>query len=43
MNVNITGIHDNTFFEDLQSLKTGPSSLSNTLFNVVEGLLNMQI
>ncbi len=53
MNVNITGIYDNTVivdnnvFEDVRLLQTGLSSLSDTLFKVVEGLpfqlLNMQI
>ena len=44
MNVNITGIYDNTvivdtnLFEDVRLLQTGLSSLSDTLFNVVEGL-----
>ncbi len=38
MNVNITGTYENTIFEDLQSLQTGLSPLSDTLFNVVEGL-----
>ncbi len=44
MNVNITGIYDNTvivdnnLFEDAWLLQTGLSSLSDTLFNVVEGL-----
>ncbi len=44
MNVNITGIYDNTvivdnnLFEDVWLLQTGLSSLSDTLFNVVEGL-----
>ncbi len=43
MNVNITGIYDNTvivdtnLFEDVRLLQTGLSSLSDTLFNVVEG------
>jgi hypothetical protein len=43
MNVNITYIYDNTvivdnnLFEDVRLLKTGLSSLSDTLFNVVEG------
>jgi hypothetical protein len=46
MNVNITGIYDNTvivdnnLFEDVRLLQTGLSSLSDTLFNVVEGLPN---
>ncbi len=46
MNVNITGIHDNTvivdtnLFEDVRLLQTSLSSLSDTLFNVVEGLPN---
>ena len=46
MNVNITGIYDNTvivdnnLFEDVRVLQTGLSSLSDTLFNVVEGLPN---
>ncbi len=46
MNVNITGIYDNTviiennLFEDVWLLQTGLSSLSDTLFNVVEGLPN---
>jgi hypothetical protein len=45
MNVNITGINDNTvivdstLFDDVKLLQTGLSSLSDTLFNVVEGLL----
>jgi hypothetical protein len=44
MNANIIGIYDNTvivdnnLFEDVGLLQTGLSSLSNTLFNVVEGL-----
>ena len=44
MNVNITGIYDNTvivdsnLFEDVRLLQTGLSSLSDTLFDVVEGL-----
>jgi hypothetical protein len=44
MNVYITGIYDNTvivnnnLFEDVRLLETGLSSLSDTLFNVVEGL-----
>ncbi len=44
MNVTITGIYDNTvivdnnLFEDVWLLQTGSSSLSDTLFNVVEGL-----
>ncbi len=44
MNVNITGIYDNTvivdndLFEDVWLLQTGLSSLSDTLFHVVEGL-----
>ncbi len=44
MNVNITGIYDSTvivvnhLFEDVRLLQTGLSSLSDTLFNVVEGL-----
>ena len=44
MNVNITGIYDNTvivdsnLFDDVKLLQTGLSSLSDTLFNVVEGL-----
>ena len=46
MNLNITGIYDNTvivdnnLFEDVRLLQTGLSSLSDTLFNVVEGLPN---
>jgi hypothetical protein len=46
MNVNITGIYDNTvivdnnLFEDVRLLHTGLSSLSDTLFTVVEGLPN---
>ena len=46
MNVNITGIYDNTvivdtnLFEDVRLLQTGLSSLSDTLFNIVEGLPN---
>ena len=46
MNVNITGIYDNTvivdtnLFEDVRLLQTGLSSLSDTLLNVVEGLPN---
>jgi len=46
MNVNITGIYDNTvivdsnLFEDVKLLQTGLSSLSDTLYNVVEGLPN---
>ncbi len=44
MNVNITGIYCNTvivnnnLFEDVRLLQTGLSSLSDSLFNVVEGL-----
>ena len=44
MNVNITGIYDNTviddtiLFEDVRLLQTGLSSLSDTLFDVVQGL-----
>ncbi len=44
MNVNITGIHDNTvivdtnLFEDILLLQTGLSSLSDTLFDVVQRL-----
>jgi hypothetical protein len=44
MNINITGIYDNTvivdnnIFEDVRLLQTRLSSLSDTLFNVVEGL-----
>ena len=44
MNVNITGIYDNTvivdsnLFDDVKLLQTGLSSLSDTLFSVVEGL-----
>ncbi len=44
MNVNITGIYDNTvivdsnLFEDVRLLQTGLSTLSDTLFDVVEGL-----
>jgi hypothetical protein len=37
MNVNFTGIYENAIFEDLQSLQTGLSSLSDTLSNVVKG------
>jgi len=46
MNVNITGIYDNTvvvdsnLFEDVKLLQTGLSTLSDTLFNVVEALPN---
>ncbi len=46
MNVNITGIYDNTvivdnnLFEDIRFLQTELSSLSDTLFNVVGGLPN---
>ena len=46
MNVNITGIYDNTvivdsnLFEDVKLLQTGLSSLGDTLYNVVEGLPN---
>ena len=46
MNVNITGIYDNTvivdsnLFEDVKLLQNGLSSLSDTLYNVVEGLPN---
>ena len=45
MNVNITGIYDNTLivdtnlFEDVRLLQTGLSSLNETLFNVVANLL----
>ena len=44
MNVNITGIYDKTvivdsnLFEDVRLLQTGLSSLSDTLFSVVQGL-----
>ncbi len=44
MNVNITGIYDNTvvvdtnLFEDVRLLQTGLSSLNDTLFSVVGGL-----
>ncbi len=44
MNVNITGIYENTvivdtnLFEDVRLLQTGLSSLSDTLFDVVPGL-----
>ena len=44
MNVNITGIYDNTvivdsnLFDDVRLLQTGLSSLNDTLLNVVEGL-----
>ncbi len=44
MNVNITGIYDNSvivesnLFDDVRLLQTGFSSLSDTLFNVFEGL-----
>ena len=44
MNVNITGIYDNTvivdsnLFDDVKLLQTGLSSLNDTLFSVVEGL-----
>ena len=44
MNVNITGIYDNTLivdtnlFEDVRLLQTGLSSLNTTLFDVVGGL-----
>jgi hypothetical protein len=44
MNGSITGIYDNTvivdnnLFDDLRLLQTGLSSLSDTLFNVAEGL-----
>jgi hypothetical protein len=44
MNVNITGIYDNTIivdknlFEDVRLLQTGLSSSNDTLFNFVEGL-----
>jgi len=44
MNVNITGIYDNTvivdsnLFDDVRLLQTGLSSLNDTLFSVVEGL-----
>ena len=44
MNVNITGIYNNTvivdtnLFEDVRLLQTGLSSLSDTLFDVVQGL-----
>jgi hypothetical protein len=46
MNVNITGIYDNTvivdsnLFEDVRLLQTGLSSLSDTLCNGVERLPN---
>ncbi len=44
MNINLTGIYDNTvivdnvLFEDVRLLQTGLSSLSDILFNVAEGL-----
>ena len=44
MNVNITGIYDNTvivdsnLFDDVRLLQTGLSSLSDTLYSVVQGL-----
>jgi hypothetical protein len=44
MNVNITGIYDNTvvvysnLFDDVRLLQTGLSSLNDTLLSVVEGL-----
>ena len=44
MNVNITGIYDNTvivdsnLFDDVKLLQTGLSSLSETLYSVVQGL-----
>ncbi len=44
MNANVTGAYDNTvivdsnLFDDVGLLQTGSSSLSDTLFNVVEGL-----
>ncbi len=44
MNVHITGMYDETvivdtnLFEDVRLLQTGLSSLSDTLFSVVEGL-----
>ena len=44
MNVNITGIYDNTvivdsnLFDDVRLLQTGLSSLNDTLYSVVEGL-----
>jgi hypothetical protein len=44
MNVNLTGIYDNTvkadsnLFDDVKLLQTGLSSLRDTLFRVVEGL-----
>ena len=46
MNVNITGVYDNTLivdsnlFEDVKLLQTGLSSLSDDLFNLVQGLPN---
>ncbi len=46
MNVKIPGIYENTvivdssLFEDVKLLQTGLSSLSDTLYNVVEGLPN---
>ncbi len=46
MNVNITGIYDNTaivvsnLFEDVKLLQTGLLSLGDTLYNFVEGLPN---
>jgi hypothetical protein len=49
MNVNIIGIYENTvivdtnLFEDVRLLQTGLSSLSDTLFNVVEGLPNQYV
>ena len=50
MKFNITGIYDNTvivdtnLFKDVRLLLTGLSSLSDTLFNVVEVYpINMQI
>ncbi len=38
MNVNITGIYDNTVIVDSNLFDAGLSSLSDTLFSVVEGL-----
>ncbi len=49
MNVNITGIYDNTvivhsnLFEDVKLLQTGLSSLSDTFYNVLEALKVYQI
>jgi hypothetical protein len=45
MNINITGMYDNNvivdLFDDVGLLQTGLSSLSDTLFDVVEALAGL--